>query len=78
MSNRVDRALTYELTRYAKAEANIERAFEEGRISAHDRDERIARAAQWCTNRVAFIRGEPRPMQRQNQPLDDPSAGIVG
>jgi hypothetical protein len=75
---RVEAAVAAELARFARIESNIEAACEDGRISEHDRDERIARAEQWTANVVAHLRGEPRPKQRVSQPLDDPDAGRVG
>lgn len=75
---RVDNAVNVRLADFARVSANIERACEEGRISEHDRDERIARYEQRIANEIAFIRGEPQPKQRVQQPLDDPDAGRVG
>lgn len=77
MNQRVETAVDVELAELARAAANITTACEQGRISEHDRDERIARREQWTANRIAWISGEPRPPQRDNQPLDDPDAGRV-
>lgn len=62
-----------ELAKFARAEANIVRAGAIGRISESDRDELIARREQQLVNRLAKIRGEKRPPQRQPRPLDDPT-----
>jgi len=75
---RIDNAVAVALARYVRSEENIIAACEQGRISEHDRDERIARCEQEYLNRAAFIRGEKRPRQRKSQPLDDPKAGVVG
>ena len=71
-------AVDIEAAKLARIITNIQTACEDGRISEHDRDERIARAEQRTENRIAFLKGEPRPKQRQQQPLDDPDAGKVG
>lgn len=75
---RIDAAVAGELAKFARISANIEAAVEDGRISAHDGEERIARAEQSCANRIAWTKGEKRPKQRDQQPLDDPQAGVVG
>jgi membrane-bound lytic murein transglycosylase MltF len=75
---RVQRAVDTELAALARGQANIDAAHERGQISAHDCEERKARAEQWTTNRIAYLTGEPRPPQRQQLPLDDPDAGSVG
>jgi hypothetical protein len=74
----VEDAVNVELAEFARASANIERACEQGLISEHDRDERIARREDWAAGRIAFIRGEERPKPRKRKPLDDPDAGKVG
>lgn len=76
-SPRTQRAVDTELAKCARASANIATAHEDGRISEHDRDERIARVEDWAMNRIAWITGQPRPAQRDKQPLDDPNAGVV-
>lgn len=78
MNPRTQRAVDAEVAKLARSTANITRAWEDGRLSEHDRDERIARAESWCENRIAWITGAPRPPQRTKQPLDDPDAGKVG
>jgi hypothetical protein len=78
MQDRIERAVAYELARFARAAANIEKAVANGRISAHDGEERIARREQEAENYIAHVRGEKRPTQRQQQPLDDPNAHKVG
>lgn len=77
MSDFTDNAVAVELARLARITENIWKAWEEGRISEHDRDERIARREQWAANSIAFTKGEPRPKQRQSRELDDPDAGKV-
>jgi hypothetical protein len=75
---RVTRAVELELEKLARSARNIATAVDDGRISQHDGEERTARAEQWATNRIAFLRGDPRPQQRKLQQLDDPDAGRVG
>jgi hypothetical protein len=75
---RIDNAVAVELAKLARIQTNIDAAVADGRISAHDGSERKARAEQSVTNRIALHRGEPRPQQRTNQPLDNPDAGRVG
>jgi hypothetical protein len=77
MATRAENAVAYELAKYARIEANTDAAVEDGRISAHDGEERKARAEQAMRNRVAYLRGERRPVQRTRQLLDDPDAGKV-
>lgn len=74
----IQRAVAAELAQFARVSENIAQAVEDGRISERDGEERTARAEQWTTNRIAFIKGEKRPRQRVNQPLDDPDAHKVG
>ena len=76
--SRIERAVDAELAKLARVMDNIDAAFADGRISEHDCEERKARAEQWTANVIAFTRGEPRPRQRQQVPLDDPNAGVVG
>lgn len=75
---RVQNMIDVQLTKLARMTRNIEQACEDGRISEHDRDERIARAEQGIVNTIAHFSGQPRPKQRESQPLDDPDAGRVG
>jgi hypothetical protein len=74
---RVEAAVAHELALLARAQSNIEAAVEDGRISAADGEERAARAEQWTANRIAWIKGEPRPRQRERRPLENPDAGRV-
>jgi len=60
-----------ELLKLVRVTTNIEQACADGRITEHDRDERIARAEQWTANRLAWITGSPRPKQRRRFPLDE-------
>lgn len=78
MNARVERAVAQELADFARYSANVEQACEDGRISEHDRDERIARLEQDAANGIAWLRGEKRRPQRKRQPLDAPDAGKVG
>lgn len=75
---RVQKMIDVELAKLVRESANIEQACEDGRISEHDRDERIARREQWHLGVIAHFSGQPRPKQRKQQPLDDPDAGRVG
>ena len=78
---RVQRMIDTELGKLARATLNIERACEDGRISEHDRDERIARREQGAMDTIAHFSGQPRPAgadRHVSQPLDDPDAGRVG
>jgi hypothetical protein len=74
---RIEASVNVELAKFTRAAGNIAAACDDGRISEHDRDERIARLEQSTANRIAFIRGEKRPPQREPEPLDDPDAGKV-
>jgi hypothetical protein len=76
-AERTEQQISEELVKLAKTQANVEAAASAGRISEHDCAERMARAEQRATNRIAFITGNPRPRQRVRQPLDNPTAGIV-
>lgn len=78
VQDRIDNACAVELAKFARSSTNIAQACADGRITEHDRDERIARAEYWCACRVAFISGLPRPPYRPQVPLDDPDAGTVG
>lgn len=61
---RMQRAVDTEVAKLARASANITQAWEAGRITEHDRDERIARAESWCEGRIAWITGVPRQPRR--------------
>lgn len=78
VQERIENAVAVELAQFARASSNIEQACEDGRISEHDRDERIARLEQQTANGIAYVRGEKRPVQRTQQPLDNPTAHQVG
>lgn len=78
VQERINAAVDAEAAKFARAAQNIIKAHEDGRVNENDMIERINRAEQWMINRVAFIKGEPRPAQRTEQPLDDPDAGTVG
>ena len=75
--SRLEDACALELAKLERVLTNIAQAVADGRISPHDGDEREARAEQGTANRIAYLRGEPRPKQRKRQPLDDPDAGRV-
>ncbi len=75
---RVQRMIDTEIAKFTRASANIAAACEVGRISEHDRDERIARAEHWHAGVIAHFSGQQRPKERKQQPLDDPTAGQVG
>lgn len=75
---RVQTMIDVELAKLARATSNIEQAVADGRISERDGIERIAREEQFTLNVIAHFSGQPRPAQREQQPLDDPDAGRVG
>ena len=54
-TERVQQAVDVELVRFAKAEANIQTACAEGRITPEKAAEKIERAEKWCAGRVAWI-----------------------
>jgi hypothetical protein len=78
MNPRLQRAIDSETADLARITANITRAWENGLISEHDRDERIARREHWTEGRIAHLKGERAPRMRERQPLDDENAGRVG
>lgn len=65
--NRIQSAVDAELAKFARIEANIQAACENGRITPEKAGEKIARAEQWCENRIAWIKGERRPEQRDRK-----------
>lgn len=52
---KIAEAITAETVQLARATQNIERARDEGNISAEDAAKRIAKAEDWCESRIAWI-----------------------
>ena len=75
---RIDAAVAAERAKLERATLNVAAAGATGRLTEHDVEERVARLEQATANRIAYLKGEPRPAQRKRQPLDDPNAGRVG
>jgi hypothetical protein len=75
---RVQHIIDMRLAKLVRVTARIEKAVVDGRISERDGVERIARFEQSMMNEIAHFSGQPRPKQRERQPLDDPDAGKVG